>query len=66
METYQLPDVYNMTEQLFFIQDVEYDIHMVETLFGYRLFHKTDSAELEHRDHRYPFCDIFIMKQSSG
>ncbi|XP_028400190.1 uncharacterized protein LOC114523462 [Dendronephthya gigantea] len=34
-------------------------------IFGYRVFHKFDSESLpgEYHNHRYPFCDIFVMKR---
>lgn len=34
-------------------------------VFGYRVFHKTESEKLpsEYLNHRYPFCDIFVMKR---
>merc|ERR1712126_223948 len=48
------------------VLDIEHEIKMVETLFGYRLFHTRNSDELERRDYRYPFCDIFIMMPNSG
>lgn len=34
-------------------------------VFGYRVFHKTESEKLpsEYQKHRYPFCDIFVMKR---
>ena len=51
--------------QLFnsYISESEHDIRMVDTSFGYRLYHATESVQLEtvYGDHRYPFCDIFIM-----
>ena len=32
--------------------------------FGFRIFHESESAPLdEGLDHRYPFCDIFLMHQ---
>ena len=32
--------------------------------FGYRIFHRTNSDKLMgHVDHRYPFCDIFVMRR---
>lgn len=33
--------------------------------FGYRVFHKFESDSLpgEYKNHRYPFCDIFVMKR---
>lgn len=33
--------------------------------FGYRVYHKTDSDNLpgEFINHRYPFCDLFVMKR---
>ena len=37
-------------------------VRLVEATFGYRTFHKTDSVPL--LDHRYPFCDIFVMKST--
>merc|ERR1712226_1475936 len=45
------------------VLDIQHDIKMVETMFGYRLFHQTNSDELHRGDYRYPFCDVFIMKQ---
>ena len=35
--------------------------------FGHRVFHKTDSDRLpDCHLHRYPFCDIFVMKTCGG
>ena len=35
--------------------------------FGYRVYHRSDSDKLpnEYHQHRYPFCDIFIMKRKA-
>lgn len=32
--------------------------------FGYRVFHKNESEQLPSHNHRYPFCDIFVMKRN--
>ena len=34
-----------------------------ESMFGYRLFHETNSQELidTYGNHHYPFCDVFVM-----
>ena len=31
---------------------------------GYRIFHNTDAVCVPYHDHRYPFCDVFVMKQN--
>lgn len=35
-------------------------------LFGYRIFHESESEHMrsEFLNHRYPFCDVFVMKKS--
>jgi lipopolysaccharide cholinephosphotransferase len=44
----------------------DYEIIEVPT-FGYRVYHRTESESLrsEYQQHRYPFCDIFIMKRKA-
>ena len=36
-------------------------------VFGYRIFHRFDSESLpgKYQKHRYPFCDIFVMKKKA-
>ena len=48
-----------------------YNIIFVEpTAVGYRLFHATDSTEVwktgSKQEHRYPFCDLFVMRKIPG
>ena len=47
---------------------VENDCEIIEVpTFGYRVYHRTESEKLpsEHHQHRYPFCDIFVMKRKA-
>ena len=51
------------------IQFERHNLAIVSTnTFGYRIFHLTESIELESKvegqklDYRYPFCDVFIMQ----
>lgn len=47
---------------------LENDCEIMEVpTFGYRVFHRFESESLQTRQskHRYPFCDIFVMKRKA-
>jgi len=44
----------------------EHGVICQETCFGYRLFHRTNSEPSKdngYATHRYPFCDVFVMRR---
>ena len=44
----------------------EHGVICQETCFGYRLFHRTNSEPFKdngYATHRYPFCDVFVMRR---
>merc|ERR1711951_177694 len=48
----------------------EYGVVCLETCFGYRLFHRTNSEAIERHtatqiNHRHPFCDVFVMRKTT-